>query len=73
MPVTRPRSVATRAPVFAFLNRSLTERLPTAACGMLGSYPKEVAMALLDEQLLMEIVLWSWVVFVLLATPPNYE
>jgi hypothetical protein len=40
---------------------------------MLGSYPKEVAMALVDEQLLREMVLWSWVVFVLLATPPNYE
>jgi hypothetical protein len=40
---------------------------------MLGSYPKEVAMALMDEQLLTDIVLWSWVVFVLLATPPNYE
>jgi hypothetical protein len=33
---------------------------------MLGSYPKEVAMALMDEQLLTDIVLWSWVVFVLL-------
>jgi hypothetical protein len=30
-------------------------------------------MALVDEQLLREMVLWSWVVFVLLATPPNYE
>jgi hypothetical protein len=39
---------------------------------MLGSYPKEVAMALVDEQLLREMVLWSWVVFVLWATPPNY-
>ena len=83
MPVTRPRSVATRVPAFAFLNRSfterlpnayrtLTERLPNATGGMLGSYPKEVAMVL-DEQLLTEMVLWSWVVFVLWATPPNYE
>jgi len=39
---------------------------------MLGSYPKEVA-TVLDEQLITEMVLWSWVVFVLLATPPNYE
>jgi hypothetical protein len=73
MPATRPRSVATRVPAFGFLNRSFTERLPTAAGVMLGSYPKEVAMALVDEQLLREMVLWSWVVFVLLATPPNYE
>jgi len=42
MPATRPRCVATRVPAFAFLNRSLTERLPIAAGGMLGSYPKEV-------------------------------
>jgi hypothetical protein len=40
---------------------------------MLGSYPKEVAMGLVDEQLLTEIVLCSWVVFVLLATLPNSE
>jgi hypothetical protein len=39
---------------------------------MLGSDPKEVAMVL-DEQLLTAMVLWSWVVFVLWATPPNYE
>jgi hypothetical protein len=39
---------------------------------MLGSYPKEVA-TVLDEQLLTEVALWSWVVFVLWATPPNYE
>jgi len=31
---------------------------------MLGSYLKEVAMVLVDEQLLTEMVLWSWVVFV---------
>ena len=71
-PVTRPRSVATRVSAFAFLNRSFTERLPNATGGMLGSYPKEVA-TVLDEQLITEMVLWSWVVFVLLATPPNYE
>jgi hypothetical protein len=40
---------------------------------MLGSYLKEVAMVLVDEQLLTQMVLWSWVVFVLWATPPNYE
>jgi hypothetical protein len=57
---------------FAFLNRSFTERLPIAAGRMLGSDPKEVAMVL-DEQLLTAMVLWSWVVFVLWATPPNYE
>jgi hypothetical protein len=39
---------------------------------MLGSYAKEAAMVL-DEQLLIGMVLWSWVVFVLWATPPNYE
>ena len=27
----------------------------------------------LDEQLLTEVVLWSWVVLVLWATQPNYE
>jgi hypothetical protein len=39
---------------------------------MLGSYPKEVA-TVLDEQLLTEVALWSWVVFVLWATPPKCE
>ncbi len=68
----RPLPVAATDPAFAFLNRSFTESLPIAASGMLGSYPKEVAMVL-DEQLLTEMVLWSWVVFVLWATPPNYE
>jgi hypothetical protein len=72
VPVKRPRPVATRVPAFAFLNRSFTERLPIAARGMLGSYPKEVAVVL-DEQLLTEMMLWSWVVFVLWATPPHYE
>jgi hypothetical protein len=70
MQATRPRSVATRVPAFAFLNRSFTGRLPIAVGGMLGSYPKEVA-TVLDEQLLTEVALWSWVVFVLWATPPN--
>ena len=27
----------------------------------------------LDEQLLMEAALWSWVVFVLWATQPDYK
>jgi hypothetical protein len=27
----------------------------------------------LDEQLLTEVALWSWVVFVLRATPPNHK
>jgi hypothetical protein len=72
MPAMRPRFVATRVPAFAFLNRSFTERLPNTTGGMLGSYAKEAAMVL-DEQLLIGMVLWSWVVFVLWATPPNYE
>jgi hypothetical protein len=67
-----PRSAATRVLAFAFLNRSFTERLPIAAGGMLGSYPKEVAMVS-DEQLLIGMVLWSWVVFVLWTTPANCE
>jgi hypothetical protein len=72
VPVTRPRTAATRDHAFAFLNRSFIELLSIAAGGMLGSYLKEVAMVLV-EQLLTEMVLWSWVVFVLWATPPNYE
>ena len=35
---------------------------------MLGSYSKEVA-TVVDEQLLPQVALWSWVVFVLWATP----
>ncbi len=27
----------------------------------------------LDEQVLTAVALWSWVVFVLWATPPNYR
>jgi hypothetical protein len=27
----------------------------------------------LDEELLMELALWGWVVIVLWATPPNYD
>jgi hypothetical protein len=73
VPVTRPRTAATRDHAFAFLNRSFIELLSIAAGGMLGSYLKEVARVLVDEQLLTEMVLWSWVVFVLWATPPNYE
>jgi hypothetical protein len=30
-------------------------------------------MMVLDEELLMELALWWWVVFVLWATRPNYE
>jgi hypothetical protein len=30
-------------------------------------------MLLLDEELLMELALWGWVVFVLWATRPNYD
>jgi hypothetical protein len=30
-------------------------------------------MVVLDEERLMELALWWWVVFVLWATPPNYE
>ena len=30
-------------------------------------------MMVLDEELLMEVALWWWVVFVLWATRPNYN
>jgi hypothetical protein len=30
-------------------------------------------MMVLDEELLMELALWGWVVFVLWATSPNYD
>jgi hypothetical protein len=30
-------------------------------------------MLVLDEELLMELALWGWVVIVLWATPPNYD
>jgi hypothetical protein len=30
-------------------------------------------MVVLDEELLMELALWWWVVLVLWATRPNYE
>jgi len=30
-------------------------------------------LIVLAEQLLTEVALWSWVVFVLWATPPNHE
>jgi len=30
-------------------------------------------MMVLDEELLMELALWWWVVFVLWATRPDYE
>ena len=30
-------------------------------------------MVVLDEELLLELALWLWVVFVLWATQPNYE
>ena len=30
-------------------------------------------MVVLDEEILVELALWWWVVFVLWATRPNYE
>jgi hypothetical protein len=30
-------------------------------------------MVVLDEELLLELALWGWVVFVLWATRPNYD
>jgi hypothetical protein len=57
---------------FAPLNRNLTERLPATVGRMIRSYPKEVA-PVLDEQLLAQMALWSWVLFVLWATPPIYQ
>jgi hypothetical protein len=43
------------------LNRNLTERLPATVGRMIRSYPKEVT-PVLDEQLLAQMALWSWVV-----------
>ncbi len=57
---------------FAPVNRNFTERLPTTVGRMLRSYSEEVA-PVLDEQLLTQVALWSWVVFVLWTTPPRYE
>ena len=36
-----------------------------------ATFPKEAMV--LDEQLLTEMALWSWVVFVLWATLPDYR
>jgi hypothetical protein len=35
--------------------------------------PRKSVMMVLNEELLMELALWGWVVFVLLATRPNYD
>jgi hypothetical protein len=35
--------------------------------------PERSVMVVLDEELLVELALWWWVVFVLWATRPDYE
>jgi hypothetical protein len=40
---------------------------------MLATSPGRSLMEVLDEELLMELALWGWVVLVLWATRPNYD
>jgi hypothetical protein len=40
---------------------------------MLDTSGRSLIVVVLDEELLMELALWWWVVFVLWATRPNYD
>ena len=40
---------------------------------MLDTSGRSSMVVVLDEELLMEVALWEWVVFVLRITRPNYD
>jgi hypothetical protein len=40
---------------------------------MLDTSGRSLMVVVLDEEFLMELALWGWVVFVLWATRPNYD